>query len=100
MISELKNVEVRRPDLPELVELSAYARSLMTEFEALGIETPEWLTINSASIRREIKTRNQDRLAEKLRSAKSRLETLKTPDEKRAGLQNEIDKLEKELAEA
>ncbi len=100
MISELKNLDVRRPDLPELVELSVYARSLVAEFEALGIETPEWLTVNTASIRREIKTRNQDRLAEKLRSAKSRLETLKTPDEKRAGLQTEIEQLEKQLAEA
>ena len=100
MLTELKNLDVRRPDLSELVELSAYARSIEAEFEAVGVETPEWLAVNSKSIRREIKSRNQDRIAEKLRSAKSRLENLKTPDEKRTGLQTEIDQLEKQLAEA
>jgi len=91
---------VQRADMEELIEMSAFARTLENEFSVVGVPSPQWLTDVSKSIRREIKSKNQDRLAQKLQSAKSRLETLKTPDEKRAGLQTEIEQLEKQLAEA
>jgi hypothetical protein len=98
MLDELKMVDVRRPALPELVELAAYGLLLLAEFEALGVESPEWIELNLKSIRREIKSRHADRIAEKLRTAKARLETLKTPDEKRASVIAEIAALEKQAA--
>jgi hypothetical protein len=100
MLSELKNWSANRMDIDELVEFAAMGRALQAEFTALGVEPPEWLDENLTSIHREIKAKNHDRLAAKLRSAKARLETLKTPDEKRTGLQATITEIEKQLAVA
>jgi hypothetical protein len=100
MLSELRTISAQRADLEELVEAAAFARALESEFSAVGVPSPEWLTNTAKSIRREIKSKNQDRLAQKLQSAKARLETLKTPDEKRSGLENEIKQLEEQLADA
>lgn len=100
MLSVLRNFTAQRADLEDLVEASAIARTMESEFSAVGVPSPEWLTNLTKSIRREIKSKNQDRLAQMLQSRKARLETLKTPDEKRKGLETEIEQLEKELAEA
>lgn len=95
MLNELKNFAVQRCGIEELVELSSFGRTLVTEFEALGVEVPEWITENLASIRREIKTKNAERLAAKVKSIRTRLEALATPDERKAKLQQELDQLEK-----
>jgi hypothetical protein len=100
MLDALKNFDAKRADLPELVELASFGRSLLAEFEALSVEPPDWVTENLTAVRREVKSRNQDRLAAKLKSAKARLETLKTPDEKRKGVETEIAELEAQLAQA
>jgi predicted transcriptional regulator len=100
MLDALKNFDAKRADLAELVELSAYGRALLAEFETLSVEAPEWATENLAAVRRELKSRNQDRLAAKLKAAKARLETLKTVDEKRTGVQAEIAALEAQLQQA
>jgi hypothetical protein len=100
MLSDLKNFNADRMDIPELVALSSFARALQAEFQSLGVEIPEWVDENSKSLAREIKSRNADRIASKLKAAKARLETLKTPDEKRTALAAEIAELEKQLTGA
>jgi hypothetical protein len=101
MLEMLKSFSsVGRADTEDLISLSAYGRQLEAEFTALSVEVPEWVTNQLKALRREIKSRNADALANKLRSAKARLETLKTPDEKRTALADEIAKLEQQIAEA
>ncbi len=100
MLDNLKNFDAKRADLAELIELSAFGRTLLAEFETLTVEPPEWAVENLTAVRREIRSRNQDRLAARLKTAKMRLETLKSPDEKRAGVQTEIADLEKQLLAA
>lgn len=84
-------------DLDEAVALSAFGRSLKAEYEAQAIETPEWLDNRLRELRREIKVRTQDVLDKRLREAKARLETLKTPTERREALEAEIKRLEAQL---
>lgn len=100
MLDALKNFDAKRADLAELVELSAYGRALLAEFEALSVEAPDWATENLAAVRREVKSRNADRLNAKLKAAQARLETLKSPDEKRKSVEDEIAKLTAQLAQA
>ena len=100
MLDLLKNFNAERMDLTELVALAAFGDSVSAKFKESGVDAPEWLDVNRASLTREIKSRNADRLSAKLRSAKARLETLKTPDEKRKATEDEIAQLTARLAEA
>jgi len=101
MLSVLKSFTSNaRFETEELVELSAFGRLLEAEFKQLGVETPEWLGNQLKAVTREIKTRNADAIANKIRSAKARLAALATPDERRAALNDEIKKLEEQFAQA
>lgn len=99
MLEQLKNFDASRLGLDELVALSALAVSLRDQYEQLDLDEPDWLDIQLKSLKREIRTRNADRLEKSLREKKARLETLKTPTQKKAELQTEIKNLEKQLAE-
>lgn len=98
MLDDLKNFNAERMDLTELVALASFADSVVAKSQELSVELPEWVTENTKSLHREIKSKNQDRLAMKLKNAKARLETLKTPDEKRKATEDEIAKLTQQLA--
>lgn len=100
MLQELKSfTSVARYETEDLIAIAGFGRSLEAEFTALGVDIPEWLPNQLKAIRREIKARGADALANKIRAAKARRETLKTPDEKRAALDKEIEELEKKQAE-
>jgi hypothetical protein len=96
MLNALKAFSsIGRLETEDLIELSAFARTYEAEFTALGVETPEWVTNQTKALRREIKARNADALAARLRELKARREALKTPDEKREALDAQIAALEK-----
>jgi hypothetical protein len=96
MLNALKSFSsTGRLETEDLVELSAFARSIEAEFTALGVDTPEWVRNQTKALRREIKARNADAIAARLRELKARREALKTPDEKRTALDTEIAELEK-----
>ncbi|SRR6266403_1115295 len=99
MLTELKSFSPQRLDGEELVELATFGRIFEAEFGQLGVEIPEWVGNQLRAVRREIRTRNADAIANKLRAAKARFESLKTADEKRAAVAAEIAQLE-ELAKA
>ena len=98
MLDLLKNFNADRMEIDELVELAMFGDQILAKFKELGVETPVWIDEANKSVKRELKTKNADRLSMKLRSAKSRLETLKTPDEKRKATEAEIAELEAQLA--
>lgn len=101
MVSALKSFTSNaRFETEELIELAAFGRMLEAEFTQLNVEPPEWIGNQLTAVRREIKARNADALANKIRSAKSRLAALATVDEKRAALADEITKLEAQHAQA
>lgn len=98
MLDDLKNWNADRMDITELVALVSFADGVVAKFQELGIEAPEWVGENTRAIHTEIKSKNRDRLAMKLKAAKARLETLKTPDEKRKATEDEIARLTEQLA--
>ena len=100
MLSDFKQFDVNRLDIAGLVGLSAFGRALKGEFESQNVEVPEWVEVNLKSLRREIKARNADRIESALRDAKNRLDSLKTPTEKKAELKKTVQALEKQLATA
>jgi hypothetical protein len=95
MVDRLRNFDVDRLSLEELVELSAIGRFLTDEFEKTGVEVPEWLSINLKSLRREIKTKIADQVEKTLRDKRTRLASLMPTEERRKKLAEEIAELEK-----
>jgi hypothetical protein len=93
----LKNFEMVRLQLEDLIELSANARMLEAENVANGNPVPEWLTVAGKSLRREIKSRLADQKEKMLRDMKARRASLKTTEEKRAELDKMIADLETEV---
>lgn len=93
MLEKLKNLDVARPDVEELVFLSAMATVAHAEFEKLSVDVPEWLDARTRELKREIRARQQDQIDRRVREITARLDTLKTPTEKRQELQAELEKL-------
>jgi len=97
-IDEIRTFNVEGMALEDLVTLSASARAIQGEFATLNVEEPEWLNPKVREIRREVATRQADRIEKLIREKKSRLEVLKPAEQKRQELADEIAKLESQLA--
>jgi hypothetical protein len=93
----VKIVVVDRMNMDELVMAWAELEQLRGAYVGLSLQAPSWLTDNQASVRREIELRRKDDLWKALQNAKSRMESLKTPEEKRGDLRAEIDRLQAQL---
>lgn len=94
MLERLKNLDVERLDVDDLVALSAFGRQLTEEYKTLQIAAPEWLETRTAELKREIGTRTADIRAKRIREIKSRLAALKTTEEKKTDLAAELAALE------
>jgi len=94
MFNKLKNFAASRYDINELVELSAYARALRLEYEALGVEVPDDIDHQIKAVRREISDLQRDAIAARRQSIRSRIDALKSPDQKRKELEEELAKLD------
>ncbi len=94
MLEQLQNLQLERLGLDEAIALSAFARILKAEYEHANAEAPQWLDDRTREIRTEIRDRMRDSVAKRLKEAKARLESLATPEEKRAALRKQIEELE------
>lgn len=97
MLNLLKNLQIDREGLEELVAVLAFGKSLQAEFDLQGIDQPEWLEDRIKLLTREVRDRNHDQLQAKLRKAKTALASMATPEQKRASLQKQIKQLETQL---
>jgi ATP-dependent Lon protease len=93
-INALKNFNADRMDLDDMVGLLADSKALRAEYEALQIEEPEYIDTTIKAIRREITARNADKIAARKRELTARIDSLKTPAQKKAELEKELAKLE------
>lgn len=101
MLNELKSfVGGSRLETEEIVALSSFGRAYEAEFKENNMEAPKWVVNSNTAIAKELKARNQEAIASKLQAAKARLETLKSPDEKRKAVEDEIARLTQLQAEA
>lgn len=93
MLERLKNFDSERANPDEMVELHAFARAMISEYAALQLEAPEWLEEKQLEVKRELDNRLADMKAKRIREIKAKLATLKTAEEKRAELAEELKRL-------
>lgn len=96
-ISTFKNFSADRMDVDELVSLCAFGKAIRAEYDALQLDEPEFVGIQLASLKREIRSRVADKLEARKRELTARIDSLKTPAQKKAELEAELKKLEAQL---
>lgn len=94
MLEQFRVFNVDRMDLEELVALAAYGRTLRNEFEAQKVEEPAFIDINLKALRREIQMKVADKNASRRQQIKTKLDSLKTPTEKKEELLAELAELD------
>ncbi len=93
-LSSFKNFNVDRvTDVDELVAGVVFGKALRAEFEALQLETPAYIDAQLNALRREITSRNADSIAARERELVARIDSLKTPAQKKAELEAELAKI-------
>lgn len=97
LLQQLKSFVADRLDLDDLIALAAFGRHLRTEYETNQLDEPEWLDVQLKSLRREIHTRNADKLEARRREINARLESLKTPSQRKQALLKERYDIDKQL---
>lgn len=100
LLQQLKNFVADRLDLDDLVALAAFGRQLRSEYESHALDEPEWVDIQLKSLRREIHVRIADKLESRRREINSRLESLKTPSQRKSDLLKERQQIDKQLEAA
>jgi len=98
ILNTIQNYDTMRVTLDELVELSALAKVIAAEYIANNADVPEPLYIAQKRLAADIKQRTRDLLEKRLSEVRSRRAALATPDEKRAKLAEEEEKLVAALA--
>lgn len=97
-LTALKNLNLDRIlDNDEAVVLSAEARALAAEYEALDVPAPEWLDKATNVLREEIARRNRASDLARLKELESELEGYKTVSERRTEAQRRLADLQKKL---
>lgn len=99
MLNQFKSFDADRMQLDELVALEVFGHGLREAYDRLGIDEPSYLDTQLKSVRRVIRTRNADKLSARSKELQNRLDSLKTPAEKRKEILAEQAKLNKKLAE-
>ena len=99
-LGTFKSFTADRMDIDELVALMAFGKSLRAEYEALQMEEPAFVDLQLKSLRREITSRFADKLEARKRELASRIDSLKTPAQKKSELEKELANVEAQLASA
>ena len=99
MLQQLRNFDVDRMDLDDLIGLVAYAKLMRAEYEKMGLEEPDWVNDKIKTLTREIKAKTAEKLASRAREINSRLEALKTPTQRKSELQKELKRIQEQIGE-
>lgn len=99
LLAEIRTVSVDGMDLHDAVVAITIVKLLKTEYEVHGLPPPDWLDARLTELQEEVKNRKRDYLQRALKSAQARQSTLKTAEEKRKDVQEEIERLQKALAQ-
>lgn len=98
MLEKLKQLNVDRLlDMDEAISLSAYARGLQNEYEALELVEPEWLVKSADTLREEIARRTKAADMAELKRIESELEGYKSVGEKKSEAQKRLATIQKKL---
>ncbi|CAN5951000.1 unnamed protein product [Sphagnum jensenii] len=99
-LGTFKSFSADRMDIDELVALMAFGKALRSEYDALQMEEPAFVDLQFKSLRREITARTADKLEARKRELTARIDSLKTPAQKKQELEKELANLEKQLSAA
>lgn len=99
MLTRFKQFDTDRMDLDELVELVSFGTILRDQYAQLNLEEPEFVDVQLKTLKREIRAKNADRNAARVKELKLQLEGLKTPTERKSALQKELRQREAQLQE-
>jgi hypothetical protein len=89
----LKTLNTDGGQLEDLMELRTGCLSLIDMYAKYTEEVPDWLLQADRILDAEIRGRVQDSLRKRLMAVDSKLETLKTPDERRSDLARERNRI-------
>ena len=84
----------------EVVALSAYARSLDAEYEALDMPVPEWITKSTETLRQEIARRTHAADMAEIQRIERELEGYKTTTERKNDATKRLAALQKKVGVA
>lgn len=93
MLDALKSFRPDVGDLDGAMALSAFAKSLVAEYQAVNLPVPEWLSAKVAVIAESIASARRDLIAKQIREARQQLATLETATEKRDRVQRQLEAL-------
>lgn len=96
-LSNFKSFSIDRLDVDEMVALLAFGKSLRAEYESLQIEEPEFVSTQINTLKREIRAKLSDKLEAKKRELAARIDSLKTPAQKKNELEAELKRIESQL---
>ena len=99
-LASFKTFSADRMDIDELVALHAFGKSLRAEYDTLQLEEPSFVDLQLKSLRREITARTADKLESRKRELTARIDSLKTPAQKKTELEKELAAIEKQLTVA
>lgn len=95
MYDRLRNFNINAIEIDEAIAMLAFAKTIRAEYDNLQVDVPIWLDERVREIKHEIRARHQDIIDKRLREVNAKLDSLKTPEEKRTDLRAEKDRLEK-----
>lgn len=91
MLERLKSLNLDKIlDMDEAIALSAYARSIESEYETLEIPVPEWIVKSTDILRTEIARRTHAADMAELKRLEAEIEGYKTATEKRSEAQKRL----------
>lgn len=93
MLEQLKRFDPEAGDLEEAIALAGFADIFQNQYAKRSLEIPNWLKEKSEALDREIHKRHRDYLEKELKAEETRLETLKTAQEKREDAKQRIDRI-------
>jgi hypothetical protein len=89
VLSDFQNFNKDRLNLDDMVALAAFGRILRAEYEAQKVDEPEFVDTQLKLLRREIASKVDDKRQARRKQIEAQLQSLKTPAERRAELEQE-----------
>lgn len=99
MLTLYKNFDTDRLELLDLMALSVFGDLLAEKYESNGLEVPASVQNKNQKLALTIKAKVNDQLQNKIQDVSGRLESLKSPSEKKADLTKQLEKLRKQLVQ-
>jgi hypothetical protein len=93
LLEAIRNFNKNGASLDELVELSALARLVKTEFGELEAPVPKWFEDKVVAIRTQVSTLVEADKAHRIQKIHAELRGLRTAEERRADLRKELEAL-------